>query len=66
MDDERHEEVAVAVFVEQDGDLVAVVALHGPLAPAVAGDAGADRERRGRGLRGGDAGGRCRTRRMGR
>src|SRR6202007_642296 len=52
LDDERHEQVAVAVLVEQNGHLVAVVALHGSLATAVAGHAGADREWLGRGLRG--------------
>src|ERR1700733_6020162 len=52
LDDEGHEQVAVAVFVEQHGHLVAVVALHGSLAPAAAGHAGADREWLGHGLRG--------------
>src|SRR3712207_999813 len=51
LDRERHEQVAVAVLVEEHGDLFAVVALHGSLAPAVAGHAGADRERHARGRR---------------
>src|ERR1700754_4250069 len=49
-DHERHQEVAVTVVVEQHGDLVAVVALHGPLAPAIVGHAGPNRERLGAGL----------------
>ena len=37
-EDQRDEQVAVAVVVEQDGQLVAVVALHGSLPPALADD----------------------------
>src|SRR4051794_25314494 len=44
-DHERHEQVAVAVVVEEHRELIAVVALHGPRAPPLADDAGADRER---------------------
>src|SRR5208282_3884536 len=36
---DRHEQLAVAVLVEQHGDLVAVVPLHRALAPALAHDA---------------------------
>src|SRR6266404_1522307 len=44
LEHEREQEVAVSVLVEEDGELVAVVALNGAFAPAVAQDAGADRE----------------------
>src|SRR5262249_30305283 len=49
--DKRHEQVVVAVLIEEDGHLVAVVPLDGALAEAVTRDALADRERLGRGLR---------------
>src|SRR6185437_5609679 len=42
--DHRHVQLAVAVLVEQHGDLVAVVALHGARAPALADHPGADGE----------------------
>jgi hypothetical protein len=41
---EREQQVAVSVLVEEHGELVAVVALNGAFAPALAQDAGADRE----------------------
>src|SRR5215831_14988389 len=47
LDDERDEQVAIAVLVEEHRQLVAVVALDGPLAPPLAPDALADRERLG-------------------
>src|SRR5215475_8598683 len=42
---DRHEQLAVAVFVEQHRDLVAVVTLHRALAPALAHDPRAHGER---------------------
>src|SRR5580693_9985873 len=42
---DRHEQLTVAVLVEQHGDLVAVVPLHRALAPALAHDACAHGER---------------------
>src|SRR5262249_7673701 len=41
----RHEQLAVAVVVEEHGDVVAVVTLYRALAPALADDARAHRER---------------------
>jgi len=56
LQDQRHEQLAVAVLVEQHRDVVAVVALHRALAPALAHHARAHRERdlgrRGSGRRG--------------
>src|SRR4029079_129314 len=49
-DDERDEQVAVAVLVEEHRQLVAVIALDGSFAPALARDPLADRERRVRDL----------------
>src|SRR5215475_6165433 len=51
LDDERHEQVVIAVLVEEDGHLVAVVALHSALAPMVARNTLADGERLVRRLR---------------
>ena len=55
LEHERDQEVAVSVVVEEDGELVAVVALNGAFAPALAQDAGTDGEwlggGRGRGAR---------------
>ncbi len=45
MEYDRQEQLAVSVFVEQHRDLVGVVTLHRALAPALAHDARADRER---------------------
>src|SRR5436305_13184355 len=45
LDDERHQQIVIPMLVEEDGHLVAVVALHRALAPAVARDTLADRER---------------------
>jgi hypothetical protein len=42
---DRQVQLAVSVFVEQHRDLVAVVSLHGALAPAFAANPGAYRER---------------------
>ena len=49
LEHERHQKVAVAVVVEEHGELVAVVTLHSALAPALAADPLADRERLGAG-----------------
>src|SRR5437762_225073 len=53
LDDERHQQIVIPMLVEEDGHLVAVVALHRALAPAVARDTLADRERLVRRLSGG-------------
>src|SRR6476661_9691233 len=47
-EDDRDGEIAVAVVVEEDGYLVAVVAQHGSVAPAFASHPSADRVRLGR------------------
>src|SRR5689334_14009545 len=47
LDDKGHKQVAIAVLVEQHGQLVAVVALYGAFAPAVASHPAADRKRLG-------------------
>ena len=51
LEHDRKQEVAVSVLIEEHGELVAVVALNGAFAPAIAYDASADHEWLGSGRR---------------